>query len=65
MKDLMEEQEFEKFCRILERRCRSLGKDCQVIFTDEGVSIAPPKWAGDSFGISLYKALLDAEASVE
>lgn len=52
-------------CREIENLCRSLGRDCQVIFTDKGVSIAPPSWAGDSFGKTFYDALKDALDSTE
>lgn len=62
MKDSISERDFEKFCQVFERRCRALGKNCQVIFTTKGTSIAPPSWAGDSFGSSLYEALVDAES---
>ena len=52
-------------CREIENLCRSLGRDCQVIFTDKGVSIAPPSWSGDSFGETFYDALKEALESVE
>ena len=47
-------------CQTVERYCRSLGRDCQVIFSDKGVSVAPLSWAGDSFGDSFYESLMDA-----
>jgi hypothetical protein len=52
--------DFEKLkdpCRIIENLCRSLGRDCQIIFTDEGVSIAPLSWAGDCFDKTFYDCL--------
>ena len=52
-------------CREIENLCRSLGRDCQVIFTDKGVSIAPLSWAGDSFASTLYDALDEALKSIE
>ena len=51
-------------CREIENLCRSLGSDCQVIFTDKGVSIAPLSWSGDSFGNTLYDALKESLESV-
>lgn len=58
-KDIFDE-ELKSSCNIIELLCRRLGKDCQIIFTDKGVSIAPPSWPGDSFGATLYEALKDA-----
>lgn len=52
-------------CREIENLCRSLGRDCQVMFIDNGVSIAPLSWSGDSFGNTFYDALKDALESVE
>lgn len=57
--------ELENACILVERICRRLGKDCQVIFTDKGVSIAPVSWSGDSFGKTFYKALQDAMKNEE
>lgn len=47
-------------CRTIENLCRSLGKDCQIIFTDKGVSIAPLSWSGDCFNKTLYDTLIQA-----
>lgn len=47
-------------CREIENICRSLGKDCQVIFTTKGVSIAPPSWSGDCWGETFYDALVQS-----
>lgn len=51
-------------CRLVENVARSLGKDCQIIFTDTVVSVAPLSWAGDSTGKTLYDALTDARKSL-
>jgi hypothetical protein len=48
--------EEQKACVIVERLARSIGKDCQIIFTNDGVSIAPLSWSGDSFGDTLATA---------
>lgn len=51
-------------CQIVENICRSLGKDCQVIFGTRVVSVAPPIWGGDSTGTTLAEALEDALKSI-
>ena len=56
----MSDGELENACLIVERACRSLGKDCQVIFTLDGVEIAPLSWPGSSTGKTLFAALQDA-----
>ena len=61
--EIMEEVELKKACALVERHCRSLGKDCTVIFTLNGVSIAPQEWAADSFGETLFEALEEAESN--
>jgi hypothetical protein len=53
-------------CLIVERLCRSLGRDCQVIFTVDGVEIAPLSAPGSTTGGDLYSTLKEAmEASHE
>ena len=52
--------ELEKACRLVENACRSIGRDCQVMFLDDGVSLAPTNWAGDSWGDTLFDAIQDA-----
>ena len=47
-------------CLIVERLCRAVGRDCQVIFTDDGVSIAPLEWGGDETGRTLDETLEEA-----
>jgi hypothetical protein len=49
-----------KACVLIERLCRQLGKDCTITFTNEGVSIAPLSWPGESFGETFHDALIDA-----
>lgn len=60
-----EKQQLADACRLVENMARSLGKDCQIIFTDTVVSVAPLSWSGDSTGKTLYEALLDARKSTE
>lgn len=60
-----QEIDLKKACNLVERHCRALGKNCTVVFTHDGVSIAPPAWAGDSFGDTLFEALSDAEGHEE
>ena len=55
------EEDVKAICKIIENRFRALGRNCEVIFCDDGVSIAPPAWPGDSFGPDLFTALRDAE----
>lgn len=57
---MTKEERLREACRLVENVARSLGKDCQIIFTDECVSVAPVSWAGDSTGKTLYDALCDA-----
>ena len=47
-------------CRLVENMARSIGKDCQIIFTDKQVSVAPLWWAGEATGKTLYEALIEA-----
>lgn len=60
-----ERDEMQNCCLVVERLCRSVGPDCQVIFTAKGVNVAPLSWAGESSGPDLYTALCDALASDE
>jgi hypothetical protein len=55
--------EHKEACRTVENLCRALGKDCQVIFGIDFVSVAPLEWPGDSTGKTLADALQDALSS--
>lgn len=57
--------ELKKACEIVERYARSVGKDCEVIFLDDGVQVAPPSWSGNVFNETLYDALKEARQSVD
>lgn len=62
--NIADELELLEACRLVEDVARSLGKDCQIIFTDTVVSVAPLSWAGDSTGKTLYDALTDARSLI-
>ncbi len=47
-------------CVVVERLCRAVGRDCQVIFLDDGVQLAPLQWSGDVNEESLADALDEA-----
>lgn len=47
-------------CRVVERYARTIGKDCEVIFLDDGVQVAPLSWSGSVFSDDLYEALTEA-----
>lgn len=51
---------FIEACNAVERYARAVGVDCQVLFTAEGVEVAPLSWPGSSFGRTLHEALDDA-----
>lgn len=52
--------ELKKACEIVESRCRSVGRDCQVIFSNAGVEIAPLSWAGSETACDFFTALKQA-----
>lgn len=47
-------------CETVERLARSIGADCQIIFTKEGVEIAPLSDPGSTFATTLAKAISEA-----
>ena len=59
--DRVTDNELERACHIVEILCRSLGRNCQVSFSDTSVEIAPVSWPGESSGPTLYEALKDAQ----
>lgn len=59
------EEDIKNVSRILENRLRALGKECQVQFLNDCVTIAPPAWPGESSGDTFYEALKDAEMAEE
>lgn len=50
----------QKACKIVERYARSIGKDCEIIFTNQGVQVAPLSWSGDVLEEDLFSALMEA-----
>ena len=59
------EEELQKACQTVERHLRSIGKDCEVIFTDDGVHIAPLAWSGDVVEETLFEALQEAKKVIQ
>lgn len=57
----MNEEQFKDACRLVENRCRALGKNCEVIFMPDGVQVAPPSWPGAAVGKTLHDAIKEAE----
>lgn len=57
--------ELKKACELVERYARAVGKDCEIIFLDDGVQVAPPSWGGSVFNETLYDALKEARQSVD
>lgn len=54
------EKKFRDACRVVESMTRSIGPDCQIIFTDGDVQVAPLSWSGCVNESSLYRALRTA-----
>ncbi len=65
MKRQINLKELEKACKVVERIARSLGKDCEIIFHNKGVQVAPLSWGGDVQGEDLFEALQDALKEIE
>lgn len=57
--------ELKRACEVVERYARAVGKDCEIIFTDDGVQVAPLSWSGSVFEETLYTALKEARQSVD
>lgn len=56
-----EELQFQEACKLVERRARSIGPDCEIIFTKKGVQVAPLSWSVDITAGDLYAALTQAD----
>ena len=54
--------ELKKACEKVERFARLIGRDCQVIFSDDHVEVAPISWSGSVTAPTLYEALVQAES---
>jgi hypothetical protein len=50
-------------CERVEQFSRTIGKDCEIIFMDQGVQVAPLSWSGDVVGKNLFEALIEAHES--
>lgn len=53
-------QERKRACEIVEQMARDVGKDCEIIFLDGAVQVAPLGDSGYSDGDNLYEALTEA-----
>lgn len=53
-------KELETACRTVEHYARSIGKDVQILLTNDGAEVAPLSASGSSTGGTLYDALTDA-----
>lgn len=57
----MTDEELKHACMIVERIARSIGPDCEIIFTEDGVQVAPLSWSGCVTEIDLFTALTQAK----
>lgn len=48
-------------CEVVEKFARSVGKDCEIIFTVDGVQMAPLSWRGCITSNSLYGAFVESQ----
>ena len=60
MKKKKLELSLEDACEVVEKYARSIGQDCEIIFTDNRVQVALLSWSGDVTAPSLFEALTDA-----
>lgn len=47
-------------CEVVERFARSVGRDCEVVFTADDVQVACLSWSGCVNAPTLYEALTQA-----
>lgn len=47
-------------CEVFERYARSIGKDVQILLTNDGAEVAPLAASGSSTGKTLFEAMTDA-----
>jgi hypothetical protein len=59
------DMEFANACTLVENFARTLGKDCQIIFADDGVEVAPLSWAGSTVEKTLYQSLTEARKHID
>lgn len=55
-------KELKSACEKVERFARLIGRDCQVLFLDNEVQVAPLSWGGAVNEPTLYDALVQAES---
>lgn len=54
------EQQLRVACQIVEMYARAIGPDCEIIFCEKDVQIAPLRWKGCVNAETLYDALTEA-----
>lgn len=54
----------EEACRIVEAAAKKIGKNCEILFAEDGVQVAPLEWSGYAFGKTLYGALHEASKDI-
>lgn len=60
MSDIKYPEDFAHCCEVVEKYCRMVGKDCQVIFESDGVEIALLEWPGSAVCDNLAEAIKEA-----
>ena len=60
-----QQKELRLACEVVERYARTIGKDCQIVFADTFVEVAPLSWAGSETAPTLFKALTNARRATE
>jgi hypothetical protein len=51
------DKELKAACELVGKHARRIGKDCQIIFADVGVEVAPLSWAGSEVKPKLFQAI--------
>lgn len=59
------EQQLRAACQIVETYARAIGPDCEIIFCEKDVQVAPLSWGGCVNADTLYDALKEARQSVD
>lgn len=54
-----EKIELRNACEVFERYARTIGKDVQILLTNDGVEVAPLAAPGSSTGQTLFEAMED------
>jgi len=54
------QQQLRAACQIVEAYARAIGPDCEIIFCEKDVQVAPLSWGGCVNADTLYDALVEA-----